>query len=84
MDAEGEVERLKRNIAALLRNVGRKRPCRGPSCTASIYMVEHLNGADTPYDEDGTNHFITCPDRDKFRKENRRATASTGNNPSAA
>lgn len=41
--------------------------CRG--CGAEIAWARSPKGATTPLDRDGTNHFITCPDRDRFRRK---------------
>lgn len=41
--------------------------CRG--CGAEILFAFSPKGARTPLDRDGTNHFITCPDRDRFRRK---------------
>ena len=39
--------------------------CRG--CHAEILWAFSPKGSRTPLDRDGINHFITCPDRDRFR-----------------
>ncbi len=39
------------------------------SCGATIYWSETVNKKPVPVDPDGTNHFITCPDRKKWRKK---------------
>lgn len=44
-------------------NIGR---CR--SCGAAILWAVTNHGAKAPLDPDGTNHFVTCPDRDRWRK----------------
>lgn len=41
--------------------------CRG--CGAEILWAFSPKGARTPLDPDGTNHFITCPERDQFRRK---------------
>lgn len=52
--------------AALVKNIGAPGRCSG--CHSVIWWMLHMNGKRTPYDADGTNHFITCPKRDDFRK----------------
>jgi hypothetical protein len=39
------------------------------SCKAEILWAITPRGAKAPLDRDGTNHFITCPDRDRWRKK---------------
>lgn len=39
--------------------------CRG--CGASMAWATTPKGARAPLDADGTNHFVTCPERDRFR-----------------
>ncbi len=58
---------LQANITALLKNIGDPGQCRG--CQAPIWWVTHRNGRKTPYDADGTNHFITCPAAKDFKKK---------------
>lgn len=65
--AIGDAAALRKNIAALLKNVGDPGVCRG--CKAEIWwMVHRATGRITPYNQDGANHFIDCPDRESFRK----------------
>lgn len=52
----------------LLDHVGKKASCDGPNCGRTIYWVTHTNGRKTPYTAAGLNHFVDCPDRDRFRK----------------
>ncbi len=40
--------------------------CRGPNCRAVLIWREH-NGKMRPFEENGADHFLTCPDRDLFR-----------------
>lgn len=56
----------KEAMAKLLNLVGTPGVCRG--CEASVFWVRHLNGANTPYDPSGLNHFVSCPKADNFRK----------------
>lgn len=57
---------LRANVERLLRNIGGD-PVKCKLCPAPIVFVVHRNGRKTPYDLDGTNHFITCPFRDRFK-----------------
>ena len=54
-------------MSALLRNVGEPGACRG--CRAAITWVRHAGGQLAPYDSDGTNHFVTCPNASEFKKK---------------
>lgn len=40
--------------------------CRG--CRTGIVWTRTPKGARAPLDPDGTNHFVTCPERDRFRR----------------
>jgi hypothetical protein len=53
----------------LLEHVGKKGVCDGPNCHAVIYWVTHTNGRKTPYTMAGLNHFVDCPDRDRFARK---------------
>ncbi len=57
-------------LQSLMKLIGDPGTCRG--CAAPIVWVSHRNGKKTPYDADGetagTNHFITCPKREQFKK----------------
>ncbi len=44
----------------------RKSVCKG--CGAEIRWMRE-GSKSTPFDPDGTNHFVTCPKRDQFRKK---------------
>lgn len=50
----------------LLNLAGTPGVCRG--CEASVFWVKHLNGANTPYDPSGLNHFVSCPKVNDFKK----------------
>lgn len=56
-------------LTMLMSVVGDPGTCRG--CAAPIRWITHRNGKKTPYDADGptvgTNHFITCPHRERFK-----------------
>lgn len=57
-------------LRMLMANVGDPGTCRG--CAQSIRWITHRNGKKTPYDAGGetvgTNHFITCPRREQFKR----------------
>lgn len=40
--------------------------CRG--CRQRIAWTETPAGKQAPLDPDGTNHFVTCPERERFRR----------------
>jgi len=40
--------------------------CRG--CGAPIAWARTFAGRSAPLDRDGTNHFATCPDAERFRR----------------
>jgi hypothetical protein len=42
-------------------------PCR--SCGARIRWAVTTKGARAPLNPDGTSHFATCPDADRWRKK---------------
>ena len=56
----------------LLLQVGETGVCKG--CAAAIIWIRHKpnrrhpQGALAPYDYDGVNHFVTCPQSAQFRK----------------
>ncbi len=52
----------------LLSHVGKKGTCDGPNCGAPIWFVIHSNGKRTPYTPAGLNHFVDCPDRERFQR----------------
>ena len=60
-----EAEALKR-ISFLLKSVGDEGVCKG--CLAKILWVRHRNAKVVPYDPDGTNHFVSCADRERFKR----------------
>jgi hypothetical protein len=39
------------------------------SCGSQILWSETANGKLAPFDPDGTNHFIACPQRREWRKQ---------------
>lgn len=52
------------NVRRLLDAIAFTKTC---SCGRAIWMVRHKSNALTPYTDEGVNHFIDCPDREKFR-----------------
>lgn len=66
--AAKRIGELHQRIRELLSHVGIATACRGPHCGKPITMVRHYDtGRMTPYDADGTNHFITCVDAPMFK-----------------
>lgn len=63
---DATVESLRKNIEALLGQVGEPTHCRG--CDARIWMVVHRNGRRAPYTGDGLNHFADCPKAKEFKR----------------
>lgn len=64
--SDPEVVALRKQIELLLGNVGDFATCTG--CQRGIYWVRHKNGKKAPYDLDGVNHFVTCPQAHEFRR----------------
>ncbi|HEY1897565.1 MAG TPA: hypothetical protein VGG62_14895 [Terracidiphilus sp.] len=60
--------RALKNITALMAAVGAD-PAKCKGCNAQIFFIRHANGKLAPYDADGTNHFITCPNAGFFKKK---------------
>lgn len=78
--------RLERSVDALLRRVGVSGRCSAVECSRPIYWVLHRGQErPTPYDPDGTNHFVTCPVAERFRKKPRAegAEGDQGGSPKA-
>lgn len=70
MKTNEQAERKNEGIAHLLKALGaewKENECRG--CGATILMVQHKNGKWGPYDLDGTTHFATCPQADRFKRK---------------
>lgn len=57
---------LLRRITLLLSLVGDQSICKG--CGAGIWWVQHRNGKRAPYTSEGLNHFIDCPQAQRFKK----------------
>lgn len=43
------------------------RPCHG--CKTPLVFVMHRNGEKAPYTYDGLNHFINCPQAERFKRK---------------
>lgn len=69
--ARMELDRQAKTVAALVKNMGDPGVCKG--CGAEIWWMIHRNGKRAPYDPNGVNHFVTCVDREQFRKEKQHA-----------
>lgn len=67
---EAELLQIRANLRALLDHVAVRRGfCKGPNCGAALWFVQHADtGALTPYEMSGLNHFVTCPDRERFKR----------------
>ena len=64
IDLNEEVKRLRE----IFKHVGKRGWCR--ACKAEIFFVYHIDtDRYAPYDADGTNHFITCPEAGRFRRK---------------
>lgn len=61
---------LLQRITELVRHAGDAAWCSG--CRSPIYWIEHRSGNRAPYDPDGVNHFVTCPEAAKFKGGRRR------------
>ncbi len=44
------------------------RPCKGADCDALIYWVKTVSGRRMPVNADGTSHWMTCPNAQRFRE----------------
>jgi uncharacterized protein with PIN domain len=75
-DVEQKLADARERMTHLLDQIG------GPwasckACGAAIRFVHHpRTKKSVPYTAEGQNHFIDCPDRDRFRK-GKRATATS-------
>lgn len=68
LESQACVDAQKVAMRLLLNHGGKKGTCDGPRCGATIYWVTHLNGKSVPYTAAGLNHFVDCPDRDRFKR----------------
>jgi len=62
----GHLDSARENIRALLPLIGDEGVCK--ACGARIFWVMHKNGKEAPYTQDGLNHFIDCPEANRFKK----------------
>lgn len=60
----GCLDAQQKAMRALLHQIGEPDKCRG--CEAPILWVRHLNGRKTPYTPAGLNHFVDCPQSERF------------------
>lgn len=59
---------LEKRMADLLALIAEEiRPCR--ACGAHLYFVRHSNGKLAPYDFEGVNHFVRCPNAAHFKRK---------------
>jgi hypothetical protein len=66
-DLDKRLKAAQQVATALLKHVSTPGNCKG--CGVPIRWVRHIStGKITPYDLDGVNHFVTCSDRERFRK----------------
>jgi hypothetical protein len=64
-----EIDTLRKTIRDLLENMGTKGICKGPNCQQEIVFLWHAPTRRlTPYNANGTNHFMTCIDRELFQR----------------
>lgn len=68
LELEDCLSRQATAMRVLLGNVGKRGSCDGPNCGRTIYWVTHYNGKAVPYTEAGLNHFVDCPDRERFKR----------------
>lgn len=52
--------------AKLMDRLGRRGKCDGPNCGIEVWWIED-KGKPYPYTLEGRNHFVDCPDADRFR-----------------
>lgn len=64
--AEACVQAQAEAMKKLIDLIGDPGICRG--CGARIYWVEHRNGKKVPYTSFGLNHFVNCPERERFKR----------------
>jgi hypothetical protein len=62
-----EIAALRKIVTDLLRHVGVQATCKGENCREKILFIFHRDtGKITPYNLDGTPHYGTCVDRNRF------------------
>jgi hypothetical protein len=60
-------ETVQARLLALLKHVGRPGTCRG--CPERVIWVFHIHtGKWTPYNQDGSPHWSTCPKAKEFKR----------------
>lgn len=65
-EAEACVDAQSQAMKKLLDLIAEQGICKG--CQARVYWVTHKNGKATPYTSAGLNHFINCPERERFKR----------------
>ncbi len=60
-----ELHRVQKRLHDLMPLVGEPGKCR--SCDASVFWIRHRGGKLGIYNPDGTSHFSSCPQADKYR-----------------
>lgn len=65
---------MEQRIAKLLLLIAQdQRRCE--ACGAELFFVRHRTGKFAPYTADGLNHFIACPEANRFKRRPHAATA---------
>lgn len=60
----GDEVALHKAVRVALDHLGAPARCKG--CNREIWWIQHANTHRAPYTEEALNHFIDCPERDKF------------------
>lgn len=59
---QAQMQNMKDLLARIADSTGQ---CKG--CARPLFWVRHRNGKVVPYTEAGQNHFIDCPNADRWR-----------------
>jgi hypothetical protein len=73
VDPYREVERLRKNILGLLNRAAGYSHCRAQECRAEVWFLKHLDGTTGVYNADGSSHFTTCANPNRFRSRKNRS-----------
>ncbi len=65
-DVETCAEALKKALRSMVLRIGAPGFC--SACGQAVYWIGHLNGKRAPYTAAGLNHFIDCPEAERFGK----------------
>jgi hypothetical protein len=60
-------EEIQAAVRELLEQFGTRGECR--NCHAPVVWIKHTNNKNVSYSLQGIDHYITCPDTDKFREK---------------